>query len=94
MVIKPAVTNKPPIIVSAGGTISTSRKEILAIHYVNTTAGKGQVTIHDGGGNTGITLGSDAQGGNDSFEPVQPFPLDRIIVTFDTGTGIVTILYN
>lgn len=95
MIVKPATT-KVPIIAIADGTIASSPHEIVSIHYFNSTAGAGRVTITDGSGepNKGIVLGSDAANGSDRWEPAQPASFDKIIVTFTTGTGIVTIQTN
>lgn len=91
MISKPAVARKP-IIVTTSQIVSESGREIVALHYVNTTAGVGQVTVTNGVGNEGIVLGSDAQGGSDNFCPAQPMPFSKIVVTFVTGTGHLTIL--
>lgn len=93
MVTKPAVT-RIPILVIATGTVSVSAREVVSIHYLNTTAGVGRVDITDGSSNQGVTLGSDAANGNDSWTPVQPAKFDKIIVTFTTGTGVVSIQTN
>lgn len=93
MLTKPSNT-PTPIIVNSAGTISTSPREIVSIHFVNTTAGAGKVTIHDGSGNKGVVLGSDAAGGADDWTPTQPAYFERVIVEFTTGTGHVIIQTN
>lgn len=93
MIVKPS-NSSTPIIVNSSGTISTSAKEIVSIHYVNTTAGVGKVTIHDGSGNGGVVLGSDANGGSDDWSPAQPAKFNKIIVDFTTGTGHVILQVN
>lgn len=80
--------------VTSAGTISTSAKEIVSIHYFNATAGAGKVTIHDGSGNKGIIMGADAANGTDDWCPAQPAKFDRIIVEFNTGTGVIAIQTN
>lgn len=94
MISKPAIAGNEPIIVTTSQTVSESVREVVAIHYVNTTGGAGRVTVRGTEVNKGVILGSDASGGNDSFEPAQPMRFDKIIVTFDTGTGFVSILTN
>lgn len=94
MINKPAVSSNPPIIVTASGVVSASGREIIAIHYLNTTAGVGRVDVTGGTTNEGVTLGAGVQNGTDSFEPVQPAKFSKIVVTFTTGTGVVTILTN
>jgi hypothetical protein len=89
--MKPSVAANPPIIVTATGNVSISPREVVAIHYLNTTAGAGRVDI-TGASNEGVTLGSDAANGNDDFCPSQPMKFKKIVVTFTTGTGVVTIL--
>lgn len=80
--------------VNAAGTISASPREIVSIHYFNSTAGAGKVTIHDGSGNKGIILGAAAANGTDDWCPAQPVRFERIIVEFTTGTGTITIQTN
>lgn len=94
MIVKPAVTGVP-IIVTASGTVSNAPREIVSIHYLNTTAGVGRVDINDGGvANQGVVLGSDAANGNDDWCPAQPARFAKIVVTFTTGTGAVSIQVN
>lgn len=93
-VVKPAVANNPPLTVIATGSVSTSPRELIAAHFVNSTAGKGLVRIDNGNSNEAIYLGSDADGGNDSFEPAQPVKMSKITVTFVTGTGFLTLITN
>lgn len=92
--MKPSLANNAPIIVTSSQTVSTSAREVVAIHYVNTTGGVGQVIVRGSEVNKGVVLGSDASGGNDSFEPSQPMKFDKLIVTFTTGSGLVSILTN
>lgn len=94
MITKPAVASLAPIIVTATGVISEAPREIVGIHYLNTTAGAGRVEIKGSEGNKGVVLGSDAANGNDSFCPSQPMKFDKVTVTFITGTGVVTLLVN
>jgi hypothetical protein len=94
MIVKPAVT-PVPVIVTTSGTVSTSPREVASIHYLNTTAGVGRVDITTGGaGTNGITLGAGVASGTDNWNPAQPARFEKLIVTFTTGTGIVTIQYN
>lgn len=90
MITKPAV-GRIPIIVTGSGEVSTSPREVIAIKYVNTTAGAGLVSVTDGSTNQGVMLSSDAANGNDQFTPAQPMAFKRIVVTFITGTGYVCI---
>jgi len=95
MVVKPAVT-AIPLRVIATGTVANGAREIVSIHYVNTTGGAGRVDISEVGGaaNEGVTLSSDAANGNDAWEPAQPARFKGIVVTFTTGTGVVIIQAN
>lgn len=95
MITKPGVTGIP-IKVTATGTVANGTREIVSIHYTNTTAGVGRVDISEVGGvgNEGITLSSDAANGNDHWVSAQPVKFDGIVVTFTTGTGVVTIQVN
>lgn len=92
MITKPAVT-ATPIIVKAAGTIIDEPREIVSLHFVNSTAGAGSCTVHDGTGNGGVVLGSDAAGGKDDWCPSQPARFQRTIVEF-SGSGTVTIQFN
>lgn len=94
MITKPAVT-RVPIIVTGTGTVSLADREIVSIHYLNTTAGVGRVDITDGEGATsGIVLGAGIASGVDDWCPAQPAKFKKIVVTFTTGTGVVTIQVN
>jgi len=93
MTTKPAVT-PVPIIVTGTGTVSLSAREIVSIHYLNTTAGVGRVDISDGETNEGIVLGSGVQGSTDHWTSSQPVKFKKLIVTFTTGTGVVSIQTN
>jgi hypothetical protein len=93
MIVKAAVT-PAPVLVTGTGTVSTSPREVVSIHYFNTTAGAGRVDISDGGAQNGITLGAAAVNQTDNWNPAQPARFNKIIVTFTTGTGVVTIQYN
>ena len=94
MVVKPAVTNRPPITVTESQTVSASEREVIAIHYVNSTAGVGLVRVWNGNANETVWLGSNANGGNDSFTPAQNMKFSKVVVDFVTGTGYVTLLMN
>ena len=95
MISKPAVSGRVPIIVTTSQTVSVSEREIIALHYVNNTAGVGQVRVTDGSGATaGVVLGAAVVGGSDDFCPTQPMKFNKIVVTFDTGTGYLSILTN
>lgn len=98
MVSKPAVANRGPIVVSASGVAISSPAELIAVHYLNTTAGAGRVDIYDGNaipGNLRISLGSDAANGNDDFCPSQTMGFkNNVNVQLTTGTGAVTLLAN
>lgn len=95
MISKPAVTGIP-LRVTTTGSVALGGREIVSIHYVNTTAGVGRVDISEVGGaaNEGITLSSDAANGNDHWVSSQPVKFDTIVVTFTTGTGVVTLQVN
>ena len=94
MISKPSVA-KNVITVIADNTISESAREIVGIHYVNTTAGAGLVRVYDPNDATkAIYLSSDAANGNDSFTPCQPMPFNKIAVDFVTGTGFVSLVTN
>lgn len=94
MLSKPSIGGAP-ITVTATGVAVTRGGEILAFHYLNTTAGAGRVDIYDGvatPGNLRVTLGSDAQNGNDNFGSVQGMRFNNEVrVVFTTGTGVLTI---
>lgn len=83
---------------SATGTAISAGCELVSVHYVNTTAGIGQVDIYDGNatpGNKKITLGSGVAGNSDDYCPAQPMPFKNYVnVVFTTGTGFVTIQAN
>lgn len=93
MVVKPAVT-RVPIIVTATGVVGNGVYEVVSIHYVNTTAGVGQVTVTNNNINEGVVLGSDAVGGSDDWCPAQPAKFTKLQVNFNTGTGYVVIQVN
>lgn len=93
-IFKPATTTTP-LVITATGTYSVSPREIVSIHYLNTTAGVGRVDITDGiEANKGITLGAGIASGTDHWYSAQPATFRKIIVTFTTGTGVVTIQTN
>lgn len=92
--MKPSVTGNKPISVTATGTVSTSGREIVGIHYLNTTAGVGRIDIQVGTTNEVITMGAAAANGTDHISLPQVIKADKIIVTFTTGTGVVTLFTN
>jgi hypothetical protein len=98
MITKPAVSGKAPITVTATGVPISTGGELVAVHYVNTTAGVGRVDIYDGTatpGNLRITLGAGVDGNSDDFCPTQPMKFKvQVRVVFTTGTGVVTLLAN
>lgn len=50
--------------------------------------------ISDGETNEGIVLGSGVQGSTDHWTSSQPVKFKKLIVTFTTGTGVVSIQTN
>ncbi len=98
MVNKPAVAQISPIVLTASGNAISNGCELVAVHYVNTTSGVGQIDIYDGNetpGNRKITLGVAVVGGSDDFCPTQPMKFKNCVnVQFTTGTGFVTIVAN
>lgn len=94
-IVKGSVT-RIPIKVTTAGQVALGAREVVSIHYVNTTAGVGRVDINDANeeANEGITLSSDAANGSDHWTSSQPVRFDGIIVRFTTGTGVVTIQTN
>ena len=90
MITKPSNT-KIPLIVTSSGTISSSAKEIVSLHF--TATGAGTCTVHDGSGNGGIVLSVDAASGSDDWSPAQPARFEKIIVAF-SGTGTLAIQYQ
>ena len=103
IIVKPSVSGRPPIAIEGTGTTpinaTSTAAEIIAFHYVNTTAGIGRVDIFDGAPqgttNLKLTLGSNANGGNDDFSPSQPILFRvKVVIVFTTGTGILTIHLN
>lgn len=98
MISKPAVAGRGPITIGSSGVAISSACELIALHYLNTTAGAGRVDIYDGNatpGNLKITLGAAAANGTDDFCPSQVMKFENEVrVVFTTGTGVVTILAN
>lgn len=98
MIIKPSVAKRGPITITDDGIAISSPCEVVAFHYLNTTAGVGRVDIYDGNatpGNLRVTLGAAAQNGTDDFCPAQPMSFKRNVnIVSTTGTGVVTVLAN
>lgn len=97
MITKPAVTRVPIIVSSAGGdqVVSSSPKEIVSIHFSNTTAGAGSVVVHDGDSSEGVALSAAAASGTDDWCPAQPARFDKIHVDWGgSTTGLLTIQVN
>lgn len=96
--IKPSVAKRGPITLSGTGVAISSPCEVVALHFLNTTAGAGRIDIYDGTatpGNLRITLGADAANASDDFCPAQPMSFKNVVrVVFTTGTGVVTVLAN
>lgn len=94
---KPAVSGKPPI-TTTGNTLSVSSGcELVAVHYLNLTAGVGRINLRDGSANGEIrvVLGAAVVSGTDDFCPTQPMKFNNgIYVELATGTGVVTLLVN
>lgn len=98
MVTKPSTARRGPATVSATGVAIDNPCELVAVHYLNTTAGAGRVDIYDGvatPGNLKITLGADAANATDDFTPAMLCTFrNQVRVVFTTGTGVVTVLAN
>jgi hypothetical protein len=97
MLFKPSVAGKAPIISTGNSQAVSASCELVAVHYLNLTAGVGRINLRDGGaaGEIRVTLGAAVVSGTDDFCPSQPAKfLKGIYVELATGTGVVTLLVN
>jgi len=98
MLTKPSVAKRGPIVIVDDGVAISSPCEVVAFHYLNTTAGAGRVDIYDGNatpGNLKVVLGAAAANGTDDFCPAQPMSFKNEVRKVSiTGTGVVTVLAN
>lgn len=97
MLSKPSVAQRPPIINSGNSSAIDTPCELVAVHYLNLTAGVGRINLRDGGaaGEIRVVLGAAVVSGTDDFCPTQPMKfLKGIYVELATGTGVVTLVLN
>lgn len=94
---KPAVAGKAPITTTGNAQAVSNSCELVAVHYLNLTAGVGRINLRDGASNGQIrvVLGAAVVSGTDDFCPAQPMKFENgIYVELATGTGVVTLLVN